>query len=480
MPLFSLATVTSQNVQQLRDRSRQLDELARGDFASIPAELARILPRTQDAQTRALPFAQRYVAELSGLYMRPSARRFVAAGIADAAWQKMAAVYEAGRIDLALNRIERAVWVQNTVYAMVLPQGRGGVQVVPVLPWQVGPTVADTLAADRPDGWESVEIAIPGTIVDGVTTWGKITLTPTEAWRETNGKKTGVYAADGSHPFGAIPLVMLQREAAAAGDVFAPLNEAVRNLQIALCLHEADTELLVRHCSWPQKTISGAQVAQQVEEIALGPDKVFALPATGDPSAAPPRLEIVQGQLPLAELSNWIEGRIKLYCALLGIDPSAFLRINTAVTASARLFSWQVRKEQIDRLKPLLDRFETDLARLVAAVLNLSGAVQIPLDVQVVMRWQDSMPSFDPQAEAVALESETKLGLTSPVEKLAQRSGLSRSEAMARVKQNLADSKALGVLPASEPAKAEHPEAQPKPMRDSMQMPDQMPEPAAA
>lgn len=454
MPLFSLATVTSQNVGQLRDRSRQLDELARGDFASVPAEIARILPRTQDAQTRALPFAQRYVAELSGLYMRPSARRFVSAGISDAAWQKMSDVYEGSRVDRALDRIERAVWVQNSVYAMVLPRGLGGVHVVPVLPWQLAASVADTLAADRPDGWSSVEIAIPSTVTDGITTWGKVTLTPTEAWRDAGGNKVGIYAADGSHPFGAIPLVMLQREAAAAGDVFAPINEAVRNLQIALCLHEADTELLVRHCSWPQKTISGAQVAQQVEEIALGPDKVFALPATGDPSAAPPRLEIVQGQLPLAELSNWIEGRIKLYCALLGIDPSAFLRINTAVTASARLFSWQVRKEQIDRLKPLLERFETELARLIAAVLNQTGAVQIPADVQVSMRWQDSMPSFDPQSEAVALESETRLGLTSPVERLAQRSGLSRSEAMSRVKQNLADSRELGVMqaPAAMPA----------------------------
>ncbi len=469
MPLFTLATVTSQNVEQLRDRSRQLDELSRGDFASIPAEIARILPRTQDAQTRALPFAQRYVAELSGLYMRPSARRFIASGISAEAWQKMTTVYEGSRVDRALDRIERAVWVQNTVYAMVFPRGLVGVQVVPVLPWQVCPTVADTLAADRPEGWSSVEIAIPGTIAAGITTWGKVTLTPTEAWRETNGKKVGIYAADGSHPFGEIPLVMLQREAAAAGDVFAPINEAVRNLQVALCLHEADTELLVRHCSWPQKTISGATVSQAVEEIALGPDKVFALPGNGDPTTAPPRLEIVQGQLPLSELSNWIEGRIKLYCALLGIDPSAFLRINTAVTASARLFSWQVRKEQIDRLKPLFERFETELARLIGQVLNLSGAVQIPADVQVAMRWQDSMPSFDPQAEAVALESETKLGLTSPVEKLAQRSGLSRSEAMARVKQNLADSKALGVLPGGE-----------LPEDDEDEMPAAMPPPEPA
>lgn len=446
MPLFLIASVTTQNVARLQNRSRQLDELARGDFASIPAEIATILPRTQAAQTRAIPFAQRYVSELSGSYARPTARRFVADGIAAAAWRKLGDAYDRARVDRVLDRIERAVWVQNTVWALVLPSGTGDVQVVPVLPWQVAPTVADTLAADHPDGWSQVEIQVPGSIIDGVTTWGRIVLTPTAAWREANGKRSGIYSADGSHPFGRIPLVMLQREAAATGDLFAPVNEAVLNLQIALCLHETDTELLVRYCSWPQKVISGASVAQQVEEVILGPDRVFALPGSGDPNAPPPRLEIVQGQLPLAELSNWIEGRIKLYCALLGIDPSAFLRINTAVTASARLFSWQVRQEQIGRLRPLLERFETDLARLVAQVLNLTGAVQIPPDVSVSMRWQEAMPSFDPQAESVAMESEVRLGLTSAVERLAQRAGLSRSEAMRRVKQNLADTADLRAM----------------------------------
>ena len=454
MALFTFATITTQNVSQLQDRSRQLDELARGDFASIPRELALALPRTADAQVRALPFAQRYVTELSGLYTRPSVRRFLATGISTAAWQKLTQTYADGRVDRAMDRIEKAVWVQNTVYALVIPRGLG-VQLLPVLPWQVAPTVADTLLADSPAGWSKVEILAPGTITDGVTTWGKITLTPTEAWREASGKKTGLYARDGSHPFGAVPLAMLQRESPTSGDVFAPLNESVRNLQIALCLHEADTELLVRHCAWPQKVITGAQVAQLVEEIALGPDKVFALTATGDPNAVPPRLEVVQGQLPLTELSGWVEGRIKLYCALLGIDPSAFLRVNTSVTASARLFSWQIRKEQIDRLKPLIEQFETDVARLVTVVLNQSGAVAIPADVQVAMTWQESMPSFDPQAEAVALKSETELGITSPVAHVAQRDGISLALARAKVEANLQASRELGVVaPKIEPVAA--------------------------
>ena len=446
MALFSFAVVTTQNILQLQERSRQIDELARGDFVSIPRELALALPRTADAQVRALPFAQRYVTELSGLYTRPSVRRFVAAGQSGAAADKMAVVYRTSRVDRAMDRIEKAVWAQNTVYALVLPRGTMGVQVLPVLPWQVGPTVGDTLLADQPAGWTKVEIAVPGTITDGVTTWGKITLSVTEAWREANGQRSGIYAADGSHPFGMLPLVMLQRESAAAGDIFAPINEPVRNLQIALCLHEADTELLVRHCAWPQKVITGAQVAQLVEEIALGPDKVFALPTTGDPNAPPPRLEMIQGQLPLTELSSWVEGRIKLYCALLGIDPSAFLKVNTSVTASARLFSWQVRQEQIDRLKPLIEQFESDLANLVAGVLNLSGALQVPTDLVVAMSWQEKMPSFDPQAEASALKAETELGITSPVEHVSIRDGISMEAARAKVANNLADSRDLGVV----------------------------------
>jgi len=68
-------------------RSRQLDLLSRGDYSPIKDELAAAYPRS-DLPVRAIPFVQRYVAELSGLYARPVVRRFRPHGLPADAYKK--------------------------------------------------------------------------------------------------------------------------------------------------------------------------------------------------------------------------------------------------------------------------------------------------------------------------------------------------------------------------------------------------------
>jgi capsid protein len=192
------------------------------------------------------------------------------------------------------------------------------------------------------------------------------------------------------------------------------------------------------------------------EEIQVGPDKVMALIRSGDPSAPGPTLRVVQGQLPVAELGAYIEGRIKLYCAMLGIDPSAFLRVNTAVTVSARMFAEATRAEMRGRMRPTLLRLERDIARLVGWVVSTTGAVQMPWrELSVDVRWQDWTPSPDPVADASAQRMRMQLGLSSPVDEVAMAGGLSRSAALRKVQDNLAEARGLGLIPGyQEPATA--------------------------
>lgn len=471
---FTLWDVTEQQIQ-----GAELDQLVRLDFACIPGYLRSVLPNTE-AQVRKIPFVARYAAELGGLYQRPVVRRFqtpLATQLPPEAWQKLGLVYDEARVDSIMSTVETGLWLQQSFAAMVLPY-KSGVTVVPVSPWQMLPKVADSLRAHDVDAWESVDVKIPDGIdaLTGTITYSKITLTPTEAWRYGGGKKTGIYAADGSHPFGRIPLVLCHRVTPEIGRPFAPINEPVHNLQIALCLLEAETELVIRHAAWPQKVITNAGIAQMTEQLQVGPDKVVALLRSGDPTAPGPDLKIVQGQLPVTELTGWIEARIKLYCAMLGIDPSAFLRVNTAVTVSARLFADATRRELRDRIRPVLERFERDLARLTAQVLNLNGLVTIPVDtLQVELRWQDWAASVDPVGEAQALQQGVTLGLRSIVDEVAQRDGLSTTAALAKVQANLAESRLLGIVQAPAPAPAPVEPAAPAPASDaaassSMQM----------
>ena len=64
---------------KFRDKSRQLDELLRGDFRSVKEELRKAFPNTQGLQERYLPLVSRFAHEMTqGLYTRPVKRKFKA------------------------------------------------------------------------------------------------------------------------------------------------------------------------------------------------------------------------------------------------------------------------------------------------------------------------------------------------------------------------------------------------------------------
>lgn len=439
------------NASEARQQSEELDQLLRGDFRCIASYLRDAMPATEH-QVRKVPFVRRYAAELSGMYQRPVVRRFQTAigapPMAQQVWQKLLAVYAEANADMAMATVEQALWVQQTMAVLVMPDGLGA-KLRPVSPWQMAVKIADPLRASDPAGWASVEIQVPDRIdaENGTMTFGTIYLTATEAWVTTAGMRRGLYRPDGSHSYGRIPLAVAHMVDPIDGQPFAPVNEPVHNLQLALCQHESETELVVRHSAWPQKVIENATIAQMTETLQVGPDKVVALTRGGDPQAPSPVLRVVQGQLPVTELSGYIEGRIKLYCAMLGIDPSAFLRVNTAVTVSARLFADAARREMRDRVRPVLTRLERDVARLVGWVISETGAVQVPWRVlEVELRWQDWSAAVDPVAEATALRARMEIGIESPVDAVAMRDGISRTAALQKVTDTLAEVRMLGLV----------------------------------
>lgn len=438
---------------EFQRRSRQLDLLSRGDYSPIKEELQKAYPRTQ-LPVRAIPFVQRYVAELSGLYSRAVVRRFSPSTLPQPTWQKLQAVYTASKIDRVLDATEQALWVQNSIIGLPIPDGIGKVRLQTFLPWQVEDVqVSDAMRADDPAYWTKLLLTVPVQVAAGQTIMGRMTLTPTEAWRQVGGAQVGIYSPDGSHPFGKIPVCVAHRVMPDPGRPLAPVNEAVLNLQTALSLQQADNELTIRHCAFPQKVIEGGHTGMLAEEIALGPDKVYVIPRSGDPSAPSPTFRVVQGQVPVAELVSFAEHQIRLYCAMLGLDPSAFLRVNTAVTASARMFAAQDRQVLRDRIKPVLVQYEQDLLTLIAQVLALREPMPLPADLSVDVQWMTVDPSPDRQADAQALTAEVALGISSPVDVVAQRDGVGHTEALRTVTRNLEEARSLGLI--ADPAQTE-------------------------
>ena len=457
MSLFSLVQLDIWNEVAFRLSSRQMDEFLRGDFSSIETELQKAFPKShKNLHPRYIPLVEKYADELSGMYSESVVRRFLpqgANGLPKEVWQKLTDVYDASRVDEALERAERFIWTHNTVAIIPLPVSVRKVLPLVISPWRMTVSAqADCMTPEDPDCWDKVEVVIPhraGGATDAALIPGTLTLTPTEAWFEsTQGSRRGIYREDGVNPLGRIPIVLLRRKDPSPGRIFAPVNEALLNLHVALCIQESDTELLVHTQAWGQKYIKNANVSQFAEQVQVGPETLLGLVHNGDPAAPSPELAIVQSNPPIAQIVTWQESRIRLLCSMLGLSADAFLRVNTALTASARLFADQDRRALRNRVRPLFKRAENELAVLIAQTLNLQGAVAIPTEeLAVDVSYQDKSPSADPLHDMQAFGMQLAYGLTAPSKYVAERDRIGATEALKAVKANRQECMDLGIQP---------------------------------
>jgi hypothetical protein len=426
-------------------RSRQIDQLSRGDFSPIIDELAAAYPNT-DLPVRAIPFIERYVDELSGHYAHPATRTF--AGVPEATQARLAALYLASDVDDAMGKAEDSLWTQNVAIIVPMPDSVGRVRLQTLLPWQISSIeVSDPMKADDPRYWTKLVAQVPVSTTLNQVVLGRMELTPTHAYRQVAGQTIGIYSDDTTHDFGRIPVAVVYRVAPDAGRTMPPLNEAVLNLQVALSLQEADNEHIVRNCAFPQKWIRNATIAQLVQTLVHGPDKFMALVRSGDPNAPAPELAVAQGQVPVAELVSFAEHQIRLYCSMLGLDPSTFLRVNTAVTASARLYGAQGRaKIRAKIIKPLA-KLEAALLEIILWLVGLREPAITPSPKTLTVDYHCPQPAADRQSEAQSTTAEIAVGVSGAADAVMTREGCSRDEALKIVERNLAESRAQGLVP---------------------------------
>jgi len=268
--------------------------------------------------------------------------------------------------------------VQRTALCLMLPDGIGKVRPLVLRPWQVEIDCGDPMRADDVQAADKVTIQVPQQVAAGQVIYGELVLTKSSIYREMRAERLPVYGESIANPFagGRYPLAVLRVSKPELGRFFAPVNEPLLNLQVALCLQESDTEHLIRYQAYGQKVIEGASHAQAVDAVQVGPDKIWALVAS-DPTAQAPKLTIVGKDPPISQIVTWQESRIRLFANMLGISADAFLRVNTALTASARLFADQDRKAIRDKVRPKMVAFEQQALRAVADVVNLSAAGQV-------------------------------------------------------------------------------------------------------
>lgn len=432
--------------------SADLDALSRGDFT--PAQrVLRDLVDDDSLQLRKIPFVQKYVSEVAGQLLRPHTRRFITTDRTELpreGWTKLSAVYEASGIGVAMADAESALWVQRTVLLLPVPTGIGRISVQVVRPWQVSDvTVGDPLLAADPATWVSCTIKLPGQYLGNKVVWQEATLTKSEAWRMIGGQKVGMFRPDGSHPFGRLPLVAMHQTQPQSGEWWCGPAEAVLSLAIALCVDVSDFGRIIGATAYPQRYLSGGASGVSMDTIQLGPTKMPHFPAEGiEPGEPAPEIKIAQGQVAVEQLAAWVERNIMWSCQMLDLNTDAFLKTNTATTASARLFAAQDRKARHDLAVPILRRADTELAQLIAQWLDASELVPMPWwpSLRTDLSLQDALPVVDPQAAVQTQTARYQAGLSTPDEDVAAAEGIPVTTAARRVDERIARNRALGII----------------------------------
>ena len=437
---------------QWAQHSADLDALAAGDFAPAERQLRSMID-DEDLFVRKIPFVQKYVSEVSGQLLRPHTRRFVTSDnteLPQAGWAKLAGVYDASGVGAAMADAEAALWVQRTVLLLPVPVGVGRVSVQVIRPWQVSEVVAgDPLQVSDPASWVSCKIKLPAAYLAQHVVYEEAVITRNDAWRSVGGQRVGIYSPNGSHPFGRVPIIAMHQIRPRAGDWWCGPAEAVLSLALALCVDVTDFGRIISSTAYPQRYLAGGTSGVQQDTVTLGPNKMPHFPSAGvEPGEAAPEIKIAQGTVAVEQLATWVERTIMWSCQMLDLNTDAFLRTNTATTASARLYAAQDRKARHDLAVPILRRAETELAQLLAQWLHVSELVPMPWwpQLRVDLSLTDALPVVDPQAQVQTQNARYQAGLSTPDEDVAAAEGIPLSAAARRVDQRLERNRALGLV----------------------------------
>jgi hypothetical protein len=447
-----LTTTTATDVRSatpwpdVQEVSRKLDRYYRRDYSPIGAVLSTLFPVSYaegQLHVRTVPFIHSYAREMATAYVQPPTRQFDGlnnAALAEAAYQRIG-------VDGIMRVVDETLWVQDNAIILTMPDNEGRItpQVLP--PWRVEPVTTDPMVSD-PSSVEKWKISLPrqkqtdaisATNIDDV-----LVLTATEAyWAE---QEIGAWNDEGTNPLGTVPIIVTRASLPEPGAFYAPLPDDLLAAQEALIIDHTDVGRAARF-ALGQKVISGMSQTE-LKALSYGPDVVLALEKDQ-------RFEIVYGNPGIDAMLSASTGYLANVLGMLKINPGAFVK-STTLTAAAKIAETADRATERSLHLQELHRAEQRLYRHIARWTNAQRdqAVLPVTGVKVVLEHHEIRPTMDPLHEAQAAALEVKVGLTSPVELIAKKRGISTDQAKKIFEENIAARNAL-IASAGDPADAD-------------------------
>lgn len=430
------------NNDDLRRQSEALDALRRGDYESVCDAIEEVFGNAADIQPRFVPLVEHYTRERATLYERPPYRAFDQAegGAKPEVYRKFRRIYAESRIDDAMEVALAKLVSQQTVILAVLPVALGRVEVMAFCPYELEvEPAAEAWRAHDITAARRVTLRVPVSATDVETTYGKLVMTQDRIWLEAEGNdETPVYSDSLANPFGRVPLVVLRSVDPDRGRFFAPVDEFLLAEAMALSMAVTDLDHKIR-MAFPQKVLTqtegGVVRPSDLQSLPTGPEHWAVLPEGAS-------LDVVHSSPQIAEAMALVESRLKNFARLRGLPADTFLRQYTNITAIT--LQQHDRRVARRRFEKVMERAETELARLIADVCGVQGdLINLPPDTVVRIRWGEWVVDADDQSAAQGRETAYRTGERSVVDHVARRDNIGLSAAEAKVKQNRARNAAL-------------------------------------
>lgn len=394
-----------------------------------------------DHVPRTIALVWRLARELSTLYLRPPSRTFV--GAEDSEVPGIEKVYKTSRFNRRARTAQEQVSAigNATMWCWLTSDG---------FRWMVPPVHDQWVTPSRIDASEVEDIAewrvrFPVVTDPYATTVATATalITPTRAVWESGPKGwvgTGIWAKNGSNPFGCIPVIMLRASDPAPGEWWASVPEDLLDAQRAVNHDLTDVGEFARKQGFAQAVAKGL-TQQQASEIEIGPEKVVGIP---DPTGS------FGYESPGADLNGCIaqmRAYVELVIATTGLNPATVMK-SAGITALAKIIEVMDREVERIRHKDEFELAEQRAYELMALACKIrAGWLPIfPEGVTVTVEYREPVMPADPTSAAQAGSMLIEQGRETAATLLAYERGISLDDAKKRVEDNLAFTAGLKVL----------------------------------
>lgn len=403
----------------------------RRDMSDARNQRIKVYPDTGAGHIqRTVPLIYRLARELSTLYLRKPGRRLKGA-TAD-----QSKVYLDHLKRAQMNRRLRSaqehlsvlqsatvwVWLTETGYTL---------KVIPIhQQWVVMRSIEGQDVEDVAEWYLRIPVPVEGTIH-----YATARITSTSAWwidgPSKQWKNAPMWAADGSNPFGRIPVALLRGADPGDGTVFPPVPQDLLDAQRAVNHDFTDIGEVRRKQGFGQAWMAGVSPSD-AKKIQVGPERTVGLK---DKDA---KFAFASPQPDLEGSTQSLRAFLEMVIATNGMNPATVMK-SAGITALAKII--EILDREVERIRAV-DEFEAaeqTLYELIALALKAhnGGREVLPVEgVEVEVHYREPITPADPTSDAQAKAQRKQMNLDSSASILSDEKAIDIEDAQEIVKRN--------------------------------------------